>query len=297
MEAKKHQPALTVEKQIDNLRFLGLKIEDETYAKNILNTISYFRLIKAYGIELKKENGNFCDDVTFEQIVQLYYFNSEFRHLLIAHIEQIEITLRCQLANYFSVKYGVLGYEDAKNFNNSEYHNRIIKDINNEIEHNSKSAFVRNFTSNYDPQQVPFYALTEILSFGTLSKFYKSMQSTDKKAIANFYGVGYTYLESWIEHIAYVRNICAHYGRLYNFSFHKTPKLYKEYVEAGISNSYAFATIICIKHMLPHDENWDEFLTKLKNLFILYNNVDISKIGFPIDWKKHLTDKALATVG
>ena len=49
------------------------------------------------------------------------------------------------------------------------------------------------------------------------------MKHEDKKVVARIYGVKYTYLESWIEHIAFVRNICAHYGRLYNVNLSKTP--------------------------------------------------------------------------
>ena len=50
------------------------------------------------------------------------------------------------------------------------------------------------------------------------------------------YGVGYTYLESWIESIAYVRNVCAHYGRIYNAKLIKRPLLYRQFTEHGIKN-------------------------------------------------------------
>lgn len=53
---------------------------------------------------------------------------------------------------------------------------------------------------------MPIYALVEVFSFGTLSKFYKNMLNRDKKAIAKSFGIGYTYLESWLESISYVRN-------------------------------------------------------------------------------------------
>ncbi len=82
-----------------------------------------------------------------------------------------------------------------------------------------------------------------MFSFGTLSKFYKNMISSDKKEIAKLFGVGYTYLESWLESISYVRNICAHYGRIYNAKLTKTPKLYKEYSEAGIGNNRIFGVM------------------------------------------------------
>jgi len=35
----------------------------------------------------------------------------------------------------------------------------------------------------------------------------------------------------WLESIFYVRNICAHYGRLYNAKLSKMPVLYKEYTK------------------------------------------------------------------
>ena len=50
---KKHQPALTIDEQIENLKSIGLIIKDEARAKSILNDISYFRLIKAYSLNLK----------------------------------------------------------------------------------------------------------------------------------------------------------------------------------------------------------------------------------------------------
>ena len=51
------------------------------------------------------------------------------------------------------------------------------------------------------------YVLVEIFSFGTLSKFYKNMKNIDKKEVAKEFGVGYTYFESWLESISYVRKI------------------------------------------------------------------------------------------
>lgn len=56
---KTHQPAMTIDEQVENLKKIGLTIEDEDYAKKILNDISYFRLIKAYSLNLKVRNGNY----------------------------------------------------------------------------------------------------------------------------------------------------------------------------------------------------------------------------------------------
>lgn len=285
MDLKEHQPSMSVDEQIENLKAIGLKIDDEDYARQILNDISYFRLIKAYGLGLKRKNTDFDGSVSFEQIVELYLFNANFRQLLFAMIERIEINLRCRIANHFSHTYGVLGYEEPVNFNNPDYHKEFLDDIENEISRNSKAPFVKNFKNNYADGKIPFYALVELFSFGTLSKFYKNMKPQDKKAVAQIYGVGYTYLESWIENIAFVRNICAHYGRLYNVNLAKTPKLYKQYSEKGISSVRVYATLLCIKHLVPNDRHWTEFVDTIELLFEKYSHVNKKLMGFPDDWE------------
>ena len=57
-ELKAHQPPMTVDEQIVNLREKGLIIENEDYARPFLNDVSYFRLIKAYSLGLKERNGS-----------------------------------------------------------------------------------------------------------------------------------------------------------------------------------------------------------------------------------------------
>lgn len=290
-ELKKHQPPMTIDEQIENLKNIGLIVDDEEYAKKILNDISYFRLIKAYSLNLKSKNGNYKEKVTFEQIVELYLFNANFRQLIFPEIEKIEINVRCRIANFFAEEYGVLGYLNAENFVNEEYHQEFLDDITEEVRRNSKAPFVKNFRDNYKGGDLPIYALVEVFSFGTLSKFYKNMKNTDKKVVAKSFGVGYTYLESWLESISYVRNICAHYGRLYNAKLSKTPALYKEYSVAGIGNNRIFGVLLCIRTLLKNDSHWNLFVDKVEMLLEKYEHVDIKTMGFPDNWKELLEIK------
>ncbi len=288
MALKQHQPPMTVAQQIENLKALNLVIPDEKYAELTLNSISYFRLIKAYGLGLKAKNASFDGKTTFDDIVALYNFNEKLRQMLFIYIEHIEVTLRCRITNYFSCAYGVLGYEDSSNFVDSQHHADLMQEIQEEISRNSRAPFVKNFRTNYSGGKLPFYALVELFSFGTLSKFYKNMKPADKKAVAQLYGIGYTYLESWFEHFAYVRNICAHYGRLYNVNLSKTPALYKQYTHQGISNLRIIGTLVCMKHLFC-DSEWDKFLTALKALITEYPQVKIEWMGFPSDWESILS--------
>ncbi len=284
-DLKQHQAPMTIDQQIENLKNIGLVVNDEEYAKRILNDISYFRLIKAYSLNLKPKNGKYEKETTFEQIVELYLFNAKLRQLIFPEIEKIEINVRCRIANFFSEKYGVLGYMQATNFVEEEYHKIFLNDIEEEINRNSKAPFVQNFRNNYEGGQLPIYALVEVFSFGTLSKFYKNMHNADKKAVALTFGVGYTYIESWLESISYVRNICAHYGRLYNAKLSKTPILYKEYTQAGIGNNRLFGVLLCMKHILRMDKHWNVFVEALEALIDEYESVNIATMGFPDNWK------------
>lgn len=42
---------------------------------------------------------------------------------------------------------------------------------------------MRNFKTNYAGGNLPIYALVEVFSFGTLSKFYKNMKNADKRQL------------------------------------------------------------------------------------------------------------------
>ena len=287
-ELKQHQPSMSVDKQVENLKTLGLIINDEEYAKRILNDISYFRLIKAYSLGFKPKNGKYNEGVTFEQIVDLYLFNANFRQITFSVIEKIEVNVRCRIANYFADTYGVLGYKDPANFVGEEYHHTFLADIEEEIGRNTRAPFVRNFKENYEGGELPIYALVEVFSFGTLSKFYKNMKNEDKKAVAKSFGIGYTYLESWLESISYVRNICAHYGRLYNAKLSKTPMLYKEYSQAGIGNNRIFGVLLCMKQILKNDAHWNQYVDQIDMLIDKYEKVDVKTMGFPGNWKELL---------
>lgn len=285
---KVHQPPMTIDEQVENLKNNGLIVDDEEYAKRILNDVSYFRLVKAYSLNLKPKNGNYDNKTTFREIVDLYLFNANLRQIIFPEIEKIEVNVRCRIANYFSEQYGVLGYLETKNFVDDVYYKEFMEDIEQEIRRNSKAPFVRNFRENYEGGNLPIYALVEVFSFGTLSKFFKNMHNKDKKEIAKTFGVGYTYFESWLESISYVRNICAHYGRLYNAKMAKTPKLYKEYTQAGIGNNRIFGVLLCMKNLLKSDSQWDLFVDKIEMLLDKYESVQINTMGFPENWKEIL---------
>ena len=86
LELKKYQAPTSIGEQIENLRSLGLIINNDEEAGDFLNDVSYFRLIKAYSIGLKKKNGKYNPDVTFDKYPnvkkQLMGFPENWKSLL-----------------------------------------------------------------------------------------------------------------------------------------------------------------------------------------------------------------------
>jgi abortive infection bacteriophage resistance protein len=100
-DLKAQQPAFTISEQIENLKALGLKISDEEFAASFLNDVSYFRFVKAYSLGLKPTNGCYRQGVSFEQLVELYRFNSNFRNLLFpAKLYWWRCTMLCTCRNF-----------------------------------------------------------------------------------------------------------------------------------------------------------------------------------------------------
>ena len=283
---KSHQASIDIDKQIENLVSLGLQIEDRSYAKSVLSRVSYYRLIKAYSRTLKKDR-KYIEGTTFEDIVDLYLFDMEFRHILFSLIEHIEVYLRAVVTNYFSLKYGNFGYKDINNYKKMNLQVNILNELEREIKRNKRSPFIRNFKENYKGGEIPLYAAIEVASFGILSKMFKNMENEDKKNISKVFDVDYTYLESWIENLAYVRNICAHYGRLYGAKLTKTPKLYGEYIRRGISNNTIFASVLNLK-ILAEPDYYNKFLHDLLYIIDKYPSVDLKNLGFIEEWRSIL---------
>ncbi len=112
------KPALSIHQQIEFLANQGLIIKDHTLAYHALSTVSYYRF-SGYLLPFKlPHNGSrprqFKDQITFEQIWQLYQFDRELRLIVSDAIEKIEIAFRTALSNVTSIKlhpFWYMGFE------------------------------------------------------------------------------------------------------------------------------------------------------------------------------------------
>ena len=133
----------------------------------------------------------------------------------------------------------------------------------------------------------------EQTSFGALSKLYGNLKNNvrSKDIIAQEYGaVNHTYLPSWLQSIAQIRNFCAHHSRLWNKNLPGMPKLLSKpplpWVEDVPRQFQKLYVHLCLmKYVINIIQPGNNFTTRLNELFIKYPNVDPDALGMKPDWQ------------
>lgn len=274
---------LSYDEQLEHLKSVGLVIEDDVVAKDILSKINYYRLINAYSLGLysrRNPEDKYAEGVTFYQLYDLYNFDSELRQVMSVLLENFEILFRTKLAYYIGEKYGALGYLNPEIFKNNEYHTQFLEDLEREKTHQKKSPIIEHHNENYDGK-LPVWVLVEIASFGMISKLYSNLNDDDQKNIAKAFNVRPYYLKGWLRSFVEIRNICAHYGRLYNKILTFPPPLYRD---MEFDNTRVFA-VLYILTRFADDKLWLKQVLKLRVAFEEHKSAELHKVGFPENWE------------
>lgn len=310
---------MTIDEQINFLKTeKNLKFKSEKLAKRVLQEVGYYKLINAYKIPFVVNNGvsnQYIDDVYFEDIYNLYKFDTELKTIVFEAATNVEINFKSLLSEVISSQYGIkdkiylkkdnfapdTGKADEYTFAQMKKH---IKDsIKKQID-NMQPA-IKWYNDNY--KYFPFWVVVNVLTIGSVSRIYGKMKDSDKITVAKHYKLPYDYLGSYIRHINLVRNICAHNDVLYRYkSINAIPQKIKNvkdlYDKLGIlknpktgryvkgSNDF-FATMIILKLLLSK-ENFNLFYTKFKGLLsklkrklspVFYEKI-LDEMGLPENW-------------
>ena len=138
----------------------------------------------------------------------------------------------------------------------------------------------------------------EQTSFGALSKLYGNLKPTvkAKDIIAKEFGaVNHTYLPSWLQSIAQIRNYCAHHSRLWNKNIPGTVKLLSKPPNPWITDvhnvpkqhefSKLYVHMCLMKYLLNTiipQNNFGEELEMLLNKY--HKNIDPNALGMKTGW-------------
>jgi abortive infection bacteriophage resistance protein len=324
--AKKH---LTVPEQVALLRDRGMLIADDEQCVRTLETLGYYRLSGYwYQFRIRSEDGGsvetleeFIPGTDFRDILRIYEFDRELRHLLFQQIERLEVALRFQLG-YILGEMDVYAHENKMLFKpdflnenpsgrvNSKY-SSFMWTIKRELDR-STEEFVSHHFEKY-AGKFPIWVVTEVMSFQQLFTLFQGLKDKHQNVIAanlqlknlSGYGLGGGLL-NWLDIILQIRNFCAHHSRLWNRQFSKNLKFnhlrhldetrhifidFRDQTSRGernadVSTKRIYASIVVLlmlNQKLGLDPSWP---TKIKShLDTLPKPGTLSQMGFPANWK------------
>ncbi|WP_321394110.1 Abi family protein [Emcibacter sp.] len=280
---KFEKPPFSPDQHIALLQNRDLKIDDKEKAKYYLHNIGYYRL-SAYFIPFRKTEPvdiehQFKEDITFQNILDLYIFDRQLRLILYDALERIEVAVRTQITNCLSLNHGTHWFENSSLFNSPLDHAQIIVKFARDVGHNNggrqSSEAIRHYYKKYkEPQLPPTWMVMEELSIGTLSRLFKFLKNEEKKDIANHFSVSCDVLENWLHSLTVLRNTCAHHSRTWNRTF-PSVKIPRKGPNLGIVRENKLQGQICVmKHMMnliAGDTSWhDRLIAHIKTCPIPY---------------------------
>lgn len=289
--------AFTITQQIERLQERGLIITPEDKANHYLSHISYYRLGEYWhSMQSDKINHIFKENSKFKDVVALYNFDGELKILLFDVIEKIEISLRTKLIYHLSHEIDPWWFQNFKIFNNSKELVKTLANLEIELTRSKEPTIVNHFKNHKDDLRFPpSWKSLEQTSFGSLSKLYGNLKNTvkSKDTIAQEYGViNHTFLPSWLQSIAQIRNYCAHHSRLWNKNLPGHPKLLPNppfnWI-ADIPKQHEFPKLyihLCLmKYLLDRIQPENNFAIRIDYLLKKYPNVDPNALGLKSNWQ------------
>ena len=205
-----------LDEQIEILKYKGLIIKNEAYAKNVLLRENYFFLSGYRHLFLKSITEKVYKPGThFEELYSLFLFDRRLRNILFKNLLIIENNLKSISSYQLSKRYGYKekDYLKESNFNTSPEKKRqvndLIKKMKRQIRSNSReNTATIHYVNNYG--YIPLWILVKVLSFGIVSEMYSVLKDEDQQAIADVYGIGKDDLVTYLPILSNYRNLCAH---------------------------------------------------------------------------------------
>lgn len=286
----------TIEEQMEILRSRGLTINDEPQARNFLLHNNYYR-ISGYSLTLRK-NDVFSKSATFQNIIDIYNFDHELRHIILQYLEVIEVQMKSVYVYEFTKAHGPTGYLDEAFFTNKNKHKEIIDKANQQkIQRLPHEPYLKHFVNELQ-QDIPLWAYVDLLTISDISFLYSISEQPIKDAVARTFGLtmnkGAYILGSYMHSMTIIRNLCAHGSRLYNRLFEQKPSLNKQEKalliknnKGELDNAHFYGFLLIMKRILPADI-FSEMKKSILTLTKKYPFVRMDYYGFRSDWQQKL---------
>ena len=294
-----------LEEQIEILKFKGLTIDDEDYAKRVLLRENYFFLNGYRHIFINSDTKRYIDGVTFEELYSLFLFDRSLRNILFKNLLIVENNLKSITSYQLSKKYGYRekDYLKEKNFTGNPEKRKQVNDLINKMKRQVRAnggqhSATMHYINNYG--YIPLWIMVKALSFGIVSEMFSILKEEDKNEIAKVYHVSADKMIMYLPILANYRNLCAHEDILFenrtqksidDTIYHRLLNIKQIDSEYVCGKNDLFALLIIMRQILQTEEFQNMMLEIEKTIeHLAYNlnsiNIDkvLEKMGFPHNW-------------
>lgn len=225
----------------DGLRLAIKLIYEDLSVKNLIDTktyienINYFRL-KAYFTPFKvskTKGAPFIKGKSFDDIKNLYEFDSSLRKIIFHYISKIEVSLRAKFDQHVTKKRNdPFWYLDSSLFEDTkEKRDKLVNTVSSVRRefHKSTLEYCTHYKEKYINTKSSLFSdlppariAIELMTYGNLKSLLDSINNTevDMDCLAKEFGAkNFGELKNWMNLIHGARNICAHHGRFFNKNF------------------------------------------------------------------------------
>lgn len=285
----------TLDEQIAILEGRGLSIPDKQKAKDFLQRNNYYR-VSGYSLTLRNHDV-FEKAATFQNLIDIYEFDHELRHILLKYLEKIEVAVKAIYAHEFTKVYGPNGYLDAANYADAQKHKEIIDKAEEQKSMRLRhEAYLKHFVEELK-QDVPLWAYVDLLTISDISFLYSISDQQIRNAVASEMQLqpkGDVLLGRFMHSMTILRNLCAHGSRLYNRLFEQKPWLNKteqallrKEPDGTVDNAHLYGFILIMRRLLLSDD-FRRMKMEILQLSRKYPFVSMRYYGFREDWEAAL---------
>ncbi|MDO4887643.1 MAG: Abi family protein [Actinomycetaceae bacterium] len=231
--------------QIKEFKDAGLEVSDEDECLRFLQENSYYRFLGYFRhFQSLPMDGEpfFNEGTTFEEIREIYDLDRQLSEEVLSVLFRIELVLRGRFSHFFGEKYS----QSPNSFLQSGIFNGdLCKAIRGDLKRAVKrEPFLKHYVKSDDNggptsfRQLPVWGAVEVFSFGTLLRCVEACDSNGvAEKVANSLGLAKSDLKDQMEGFQYLRNRCAHQGRLWNHCVNEKESEWQEEREDYTTNS------------------------------------------------------------
>lgn len=280
-----------------------MDIDDADTAMQWLETVGYYRL-SAYWLpfELPPEgelvrSKTFRPKTTLKAVTDLYVFDRRLRVLVLEAIERVEVHVRSRWTYHMSHAHGTHAHLEYRQFSSGLNHAEQLVRLARSVD-KSEETFIKHFKKKYtEPHSPPLWQATELMTLGELSKWFQATKDNSVKSRVG-YDLGLPTIEiveSVLQVLSYVRNICAHHGRLWNRETVKRLPKIKRFAEdlvftkdsknKDVCDNRLYNVLAVLLHLIDRQATDSSFRERLRALIEERSEDERRSMGFPGDWQ------------